>query len=207
MRWLGRLRNDIRTENGNMKLIVGLGNPGVKYAGNRHNIGFQSVDRLAETHGLRFNRLQHKARVATGNIGDQRVVLAKPLTYMNLSGQAVVPLLHGYKIPQSNLLVLYDDLDLPLGTIRIRPNGGSGGHKGMQSIIQQLGSEDFPRLRIGIGRPPSGWDSADYVLSNFTPDEQSLLPGIYDRVIAAVETWIREGITVAMNRFNNQGDR
>ncbi len=196
------MTGDVGVETGALKLIVGLGNPGVAYAANRHNIGFQSVDRLAEAHGLRFDKLQHKARVAIGTLVDHHTVLAKPLTYMNLSGQAVVPLLRFYKVSLPDLLVLYDDLDLPLGTIRLRPSGGSGGHKGMQSIIEQLGSEDFPRLRIGIGRPPSGWDPADYVLSNFTPAEQSLLPGLYERIVAAAETWLREGITVAMNRFN-----
>lgn len=202
MRWLERFRRDGAAQTNGVKLIVGLGNPGIQYAGHRHNVGFQSLDRLAEVHGLRFDQLQHKARVAAGEVAGHRVVLAKPLTYMNLSGQAVVPLLRWYKVPLPDLLVLYDDLDLPLGTLRLRPSGGSGGHKGLQSIIQQLGSEDFPRLRIGVSRPPPGWDPADYLLSDFTPAEQALLPDIYERVIAAVETWLKEGIMAAMNRFN-----
>jgi PTH1 family peptidyl-tRNA hydrolase len=191
------------------KLIVGLGNPGRKYAHNRHNVGFQCLDRLAQAHDLSFrggvlNRLKRrraKASLASGKIADVGVVLARPLTYMNLSGQAVGQLVSFYKLSLEDILVICDDLDLPLGTIRLRPEGGSGGHKGMRSIIEALGSQAFPRLRVGIGRPP-GNDAVNYVLSDFTADEQITLVSVYEKVVAAVELFLREGIEAAMNVYN-----
>nr|MBC7245444.1 aminoacyl-tRNA hydrolase [Chloroflexota bacterium] len=188
-----------------MKLIVGLGNPGPSYAKNRHNVGFQCVERFIRRHGLTHARAMFKALVTTGQVGNIRVVLARPLTFMNLSGQAVRPLLRWYHIALPDLLVVYDDLDLPLGKIRLRQRGSSGGHKGMRSIIEALGSEDFPRLRIGIGRPISG-DPQDYVLSDFTPDESTLMEEAYERAIAAIELFISEGIVAAMNKFNASGE-
>ena len=185
------------------KLIVGLGNPGPEYAGHRHNVGFQCLDRLAQAHGLRFTRLELRARLARGEIRGVRVLLASPLTYMNLSGQAVGPLVRRYEVPLSGLLVIYDDMDLPLGTIRLRPRGGAGGHKGMRSIIESLGSQDFPRLRVGIGRPPAGEDPVDYVLSDFTPEEGAVMGGVYEQVVAAVECWLVEGIVEAMSQHNS----
>ncbi len=185
-------------------LIVGLGNPGPRYAPNRHNAGFRCVDLLAQRHNLTFDRLQHRALVATGTIAAQRVVLAKPLTYMNLSGLAVKALVRAYRVPLDRLMVVYDDLDLPPGTIRLRPRGGAGGHKGMRSIISQLDTQDFPRLRIGIGRPPAGWDPADYVLSDFTPDELPLFRAAAENAIQAIECWLTDGLEAAMNRFNTQ---
>jgi len=190
-----------RLASGN-KLIVGLGNPGSEYAGHRHNVGFRCLDRLARTHGLAFTRWEFRARLAQGEIRGVRVLLARPLTYMNLSGQAVGPLVRRYGIPLSDLLVIYDDMDLPLGTIRLRPGGGAGGHKGMRSIIEALGSQDFPRLRVGIGRPPAGEDPVDYVLSDFTPEEGAIMEEVYERVLAAVECWLTEGIGEAMGRYN-----
>lgn len=184
------------------KVIVGLGNPGREYAKHRHNIGFQVVEALAGAHGLTFDKLQHKARVASGRIAGHQVVLAKPLTYMNESGQSVSPLVHWYKTPLDQVLVVYDDLDVPLGVLRLRPGGGSGGHRGMRSIIQQLGSQDFPRLRIGIGRPPAGWDPADYVLSPFAEDELPVVVEVRERAVAAIECWLHEGIEAAMTQFN-----
>jgi PTH1 family peptidyl-tRNA hydrolase len=184
------------------KLIVGLGNPGPEYVGHRHNVGFQCLDRLAETHGLGFMRLESRARLAQGAIQGVRVLLAKPLTYMNLSGQAVGPLVRRYGILLSALLVIYDDMDLPLGTIRLRPRGGAGGHKGMRSIIEALGGQEFPRLRVGIGRPPGGEDAVDYVLSDFTLEEWAVIEGVYEKVLGAVECWLREGIVEAMGRYN-----
>ncbi|HID63524.1 MAG TPA: aminoacyl-tRNA hydrolase [Anaerolineae bacterium] len=185
------------------KLIVGLGNPGRKYARNRHNVGFQCLDRLAQAHGLSFARRRAKASLAIGKIAaiSTGVALAKPLTYMNLSGRAVRQLVSFYKLSLEDILVIYDDLDLPLGTIRLRPEGGPGGHKGMRSIIEALGSQAFPRLRVGIGRPP-GNDAASYVLSDFTADEQITLESVYERVVAAVELFLREGIEAAMNTYN-----
>jgi PTH1 family peptidyl-tRNA hydrolase len=184
------------------RLIVGLGNPGSDYLRHRHNVGFRIVGRLAGRHGLAFDRLQHKARVATGRVAGERVILAKPLTYMNKSGESVGPLLHWYKLSLDHLLVIYDDLDIPLGDLRLRPQGGSGGHRGMRSIIQQLGSGEFARLRVGIGRPPPRWDPADYVLSPFTEDELPMVEDVCERAVAAAERWLAEGVEVAMNEFN-----
>ncbi len=186
-----------------MFLIVGLGNPGEQYVRHRHNVGFQCVKFLADRHGLTFNEKQHTARIATGAIRGQRVVLAKPFTYMNDSGRSVAALARWHKIdPATQLLVIYDELDLPFGTIRLRAHGGSGGHNGMKSIIQQLGTEQFPRMRVGIGRPPAGWEPKDYVLGNWDREQTEQLPALYARVADAVETFITEGIMVAMNRFN-----
>ena len=185
-----------------MYLIVGLGNPGPQYANTRHNIGWMVVERLAAQHRLSFDRLQFKARVAAGSLADRRVVLAKPLTYMNLSGEAVGPLMRFYKIPLERLLVVYDEIDIPFDTLRLRPEGGAGGHRGMRSIIQSLGSQQFARLRVGVGRPPSGWEAADHVLAPWTKDEAALVPALIERAALASETWLTEGILTAMNRFN-----
>jgi peptidyl-tRNA hydrolase, PTH1 family len=186
-----------------MFVIVGLGNPGEKYVNNRHNVGFQAVKYLADRHGLTFNEKQHKARLASGMIRGQRVVLAKPFTYMNDSGQSVAALVRWYKIdPATQLLVICDDLDLPFETIRLRANGSAGGQNGVKSIIQMLGTQTFPRLRVGIGRPPAGWDPKDYVLGNWNRDESEKLPALYNRIADAVETFITEGLTLAMTRFN-----
>lgn len=182
-------------------LIVGLGNPGVRYARNRHNVGFHCLRRLAAAHGLTFSRRQKRARVAKETIGGRRVVLALPQTFMNESGRAVAPLVQFYQVGLGRLLVVYDDLDLPLGTIRLRPEGGSGGHKGMRSIIQHLGSHDFPRLRVGIGRPPGQMDPADYVLQDFSTAEGSVIEEALERAVAAIETWLAEGIEEAMGRY------
>ncbi len=186
-------------------LIAGLGNPGPRYAATRHNVGFQCLDRLAAAHSLGFDRMLHRARLAQGTVAGKRVVLAKPLTFMNLVGQAIGPLVRWYKVPLDHLLVIYDDLDLPLGTIRVRPSGSSGGHKGLTSIIQTLGTQDFPRLRVGIDRPPPGWAPADYVLNSFKRDEAPVVADVYERAVAAVECWLSEGLTAAMNRFNPTG--
>lgn len=188
-----------------MFLIVGLGNPGEQYLKNRHNVGFQCVTYLAERHGLRFGDKQHKARVATGTIGGQRVALAKPFTYMNSSGAAVAPLTRWYKLdPTSELLVIYDDLDLPFGTLRLRANGSAGGQNGMKSIIQLVGTQQIARIRVGIGRPPEGWDPKDYVLGNWSREQAEKLPALYSRVADAVETFVTDGITLAMTRFNGE---
>jgi len=185
-----------------IKMIVGLGNPGSRYAHNRHNIGFQIVDELAEKHGLSFDKRQFKARIASGRIDGQRLLLAKPQTYMNLSGEAVQSLVSYYKIELKDLMVVFDDMDLPAGVIRLRPFGGAGGHNGMKSIIQRLGSNQFPRLRVGIGRPPGRMDPAAYVLQNFSDEEEALMAQVRDRAGRALETWLTSGIDAAMNAFN-----
>jgi peptidyl-tRNA hydrolase, PTH1 family len=188
-----------------MYLIVGLGNPGEQYARNRHNVGFQCLKYLADRHRLPFTEKQGKARTAGGIIAGQRVVLAKPFTYMNGSGQAVAPLVRWHKLdPKRELLVVYDDLDLPFGTLRLRASGSAGGQNGMKSIIEQLGTQEFARLRVGIGRPPAGWDTRDYVLGNWSRAEVEELPELYARAADAIETFVAEGIIAAMNRFNVQ---
>lgn len=186
-----------------MFLIVGLGNPGEQYARNRHNVGFQCVKYLADRHGLSFGEKQHKARIASGTMRGQRVVLAKPFTYMNDSGQSVAALVRWHKLdPTSELLVIYDELDLEFGKLRLRANGSAGGHNGMKSIIGQLGTQQFARLRVGIGRPPAGHDPKDYVLNNWSREQTEALPALHSRVADAVESWISDGIVLAMTRFN-----
>jgi PTH1 family peptidyl-tRNA hydrolase len=188
-----------------MYLIVGLGNPGEQYAKNRHNVGFQSLKYLADRHRLTFTEKQSKARIASGTIAGQRVALAKPYTFMNASGQAVAPLVRWHKLdPGRELLVVYDDLDLPFGTLRLRASGSAGGQNGMKSIIENLGTQEFARLRVGIGRHPAGWDSRDHVLGNWNRAEVEILPELYARVADAIETFVAEGIIAAMNRFNVQ---
>ncbi len=182
-------------------LIAGLGNPGRKYRGNRHNIGFMAVDRLAQTHGIQGGKVQDKAIVADGRIAQKPVILVKPQTYMNASGDAVGPLARYYQISHENILVIYDDLDLPFGAIRLREKGGAGGHNGMKSIINHLG-QDFPRMRLGIGRPPGQMPPHAYVLQDFRPEELPLLDDILTEAVRAVETWLTDGIQLAMSQHN-----
>jgi PTH1 family peptidyl-tRNA hydrolase len=183
-------------------LIVGLGNPGRKYAGNRHNVGFHCLDRLADAHHLVFDGKRDEAELAMGRIAGRRVILAKPQTYVNGSGKAVGALARFYKIEPENVLIVYDELDLPQGTIRLRPRGSSGGHRGVQSIIDHLGTREFPRLRVGIGRPPGKMEPKAYVLQDFGAAESEVMQEVYHRTIAAVEALIQEGVKEAMNRFN-----
>lgn len=187
---------------GEVSLIVGLGNPGREYAETRHNIGFQVVSLLAERHALKFSRMQHEALVASGRIGNTRVILAKPQSWMNNSGRAVGPLVKFYKVELARLLVVYDDLDRPSGTLRFRMEGGHGGHNGMKSIISRIGSQDFPRLRVGIGRPPGRMDPAAYVIEPFGRDEATAMDMSRERAADAIECFLSDGIVAAMNRFN-----
>ena len=187
-------------------LIAGLGNPGRQYQASRHNIGFMLVTHLAKKLGIAFTRLESKALVTKTNYQNRSVILAKPQTYMNLSGQAVGSLVRFYKIQLDHLLVVYDDVDLPYGRIRIRPSGGSAGQKGMQSIISQLGTQDFPRMRMGIGRPPGSKGAAAYVLRDFSGEDADFLPPILDQGVDAVLTFISEDLTTAMNRYNSKID-
>ncbi len=186
---------------GERYLVVGLGNPGPQYAGHRHNVGFQVVDVLARRHGVRF-RGRRRALVAEGTIAGRAVVVAKPLTFMNLSGEAVAELVRAYAITPARLLVVYDDMDLPLGKLRLRPRGGSGGHRGMASVIRALGTDAVPRLRVGIGRPPPHVDPATYVLRDFSPQEEEVMEIVRQEAADAVDVWLAEGIQVAMDRFN-----
>ncbi|MGH2541495.1 MAG: aminoacyl-tRNA hydrolase, partial [Ardenticatenaceae bacterium] len=177
-------------------------NPGSRYARHRHSVGFQVLDILARRHDLNFDRSQFEARSAVGVIADTRVMLAKPQTYMNESGRAVCALASFYTIPLDQLLVIVDDLDLEYGRLRLRPQGGSGGQGGMKSVIRHLGREDFPRLRIGIGRPPGQMDPAAYVLQEFTAEQEQEMAIVRQEAADAVELWLAEGIQAAMNRFN-----
>ncbi|OGO14786.1 MAG: aminoacyl-tRNA hydrolase [Chloroflexi bacterium RBG_16_48_8] len=183
-------------------LIVGLGNPGRRFREDRHNIGFMVLDRILTRLDLTFSRSQQNALVADGKMDEHKVIFAKPQTFMNNVGKAVAPLLRYYRIPLKNLLVIFDDLDLPLGTIRIRPQGGSGGHRGMQSILRYLGLENFPRMRLGIGRPPGQMDPAAYVLQSFSKNEMDIVHIILEKAMDSIEVYIRDGIEAAMTRFN-----
>jgi PTH1 family peptidyl-tRNA hydrolase len=183
-------------------LIVGLGNPGREYRENRHNVGFMLIDRLAVKLNARFSRMQSKALVASVTYDEQKIILAKPQTFMNLSGHSVQGLVHFYKISIINLLIAHDDLDLPVGVIRIRPDGSSAGQKGMESIIQRLGTDEFARIRLGIGRPPGQMQAPDYVLQDFADDDMELISEALNRGVDAVLTFMREGLDSAMNRYN-----
>jgi len=193
-----------------MKLIVGLGNPGRSYAHNRHNMGFICLNHFARAQGIRFDKKQGQARIGMGKTDDDEVIVARPQTYMNLSGQSVSRLVKKYDINLANLLVIHDDLDLSLGKIRVRQGSGSGGHKGVDSIITCLGSQDFLRIRVGIGRPTlnegftelSEADIVAYVLSDFTPDEKEVVTEVVPKVSQAIYCLLTEGLTVAMNKFN-----
>lgn len=183
-------------------LIIGLGNPGREYRDTRHNFGFMLIDHLAERIGARGMKVQSKAIVTSGLFEETRLILAKPQTYMNLSGHSVQGLLHFYKIPHSHLIVAHDDLDLPYGAIRIRPTGGPGGQRGMANTIELLGTKDFPRLRLGIGRPPGRMDPKDYVLQDFSKDELKLLPELLTRASDAALEFVKNGLNAAMNKYN-----
>jgi PTH1 family peptidyl-tRNA hydrolase len=191
-----------------MKLIVGLGNPGKTYARNRHNVGFRCLNYFARLHSIRFDHRQCRARVGMCELGGEQLLLAKPGTFMNLSGGPVACLVHRQKIPLSNLLIIYDDMDLPPGKIRLRQSGSSGGHKGMNSIISALGSEDFPRIRVGIGRPQLEEQSVNedtivnYVLSDFSPQEEAIIKPVIAKVSEAIDFFITKGIEAAMSKFN-----
>ena len=183
-------------------LLIGLGNPGREYKDSRHNFGFMLVDRLCVRLNARGMKMQSKAIVISTTHEERKLILAKPQTFMNLSGQSVQGLAHFYKIPLTNMMVLSDDLDLPFGTIRIRASGGPGGQRGMASIIEQLGTQDFPRLRLGIGRPPGRMQPADYVLQDFSREDLKNLSEVLDRAADAALTFVTEGLNAAMNKFN-----
>jgi PTH1 family peptidyl-tRNA hydrolase len=183
-------------------LIVGLGNPGREFEHNRHNVGFMVLNHLAKKLGERFGKVESRALVAKPIYCGERVILAKPQTFMNASGSSVSSLVRFYKVTLENLLVVYDDVDLPVGSLRLRPSGGSAGQKGMQSIIERLGSEEFPRLRIGTGRPPGRQEAADYVLKNFPTQDLELVEEALNRAVEAVLVFIQDGLERAMNTYN-----
>lgn len=185
-------------------LIVGLGNPDREYRENRHNVGYMVVDRLASRLETSFSRVKMNALMTAVRYGDHRLILIKPQTYMNLSGQAVVSFMGFYKLPRENLLVIYDDVDLPFETLRLKPDGGDAGQKGVRSIIQQLGTQEFSRLRIGIGRPPGRTPVSSYVLQDFTGSDKELLPIVLDRAASAVLHFVDHGLESAMTLYNQQ---
>ena len=193
-----------------MRLIVGLGNPGRIYAHNRHNIGLMCLNHFGRMHDIRFDKKQGLARTGMGEIAESRVILAKPQTYMNQSGQSVNRLIHKFNIDLNDLLIIHDDLDLPVGKIRIRQAGSSGGHKGIESIITELRSQDFLRIRVGIGRPNMVESSAkiaetdivDYVLGDFTSGERQVIVRVISKVSEAILCLLTEGLTAAMNKYN-----
>ena len=198
---LATLNDDWTTMRGDKFLIVGLGNPGRKYRGTRHNIGFMAVDRLAAAHGLTSDRKEKRAIVGKLILAEKRIIIAKPQTFMNSSGDSVGPLAAYYDVPPANVLVIYDELDLPFGTLRLRPKGSAAGHNGMRSIIQHLGKE-FPRMRLGIGRPPGKMPVHAYVLQDFRKDNAITLDLLLDEAVRAVETFVSDGIDLAMSRHN-----
>ncbi len=184
-----------------MKIVVGLGNPGQEYSATRHNIGFMVIDKLAERWAVTSWRDRYNAEVAEYR-GEETVLLVKPQTFMNLSGRAVVPLAAFYKVAYEDIIVIYDDLDLPAGRLRLRLKGGSGGHRGIESLLYESGKDDFSRVRIGIGRPPEGWETANYVLGRFTAEEMPLISQALGQAADAVECVIKDGFSKAMNQFN-----
>ena len=183
-------------------LIVGLGNPGKKYEATRHNAGFHVVDRLAEAENLAFDASRNKALLARGSMAGYRVALVKPQTFMNLSGEAVGPVARFFKVPPERILAIYDDLDLASAQLRVRPKGGSGGHKGMTSLIQHLGSQNFPRMRIGIGRPPGQMPVEAYVLQKFSDAEWQAISQTYRAAVEAIRALLSNGLDYTMNQFN-----
>ena len=184
-------------------MLVGLGNPGLKYEHSRHNVGFRTIDLLCKQYSYRTDRLRLKAMTGFCEVGGQKVLLVKPMTYMNLSGQAVRPLADYYKIPPEHILVVFDDVSLPVGKLRVRPNGSAGGHNGVKSLIAELGTSEFPRIRIGVGeKPHPDYDLADWVLSSLSTQEERQLSPALERAVEAARTVIEEGVSQAMNRYN-----
>ncbi|HCT63991.1 MAG TPA: aminoacyl-tRNA hydrolase [Lachnospiraceae bacterium] len=185
-----------------MKLIVGLGNAGKNYVGTKHNVGFEVIDLVAKAIGANVNKIKHKAMVGDGFIGGEKVILLKPQTFMNLSGESVKEAATFYKISIEDIVIIYDDISLPVGSTRIREKGSAGGHNGMKNIIAHLGTDNFIRIRVGIGAKPNGWDLADYVLSRFEKGDEPLILSGYERAAKAVEIIVKDGIQAAMNQTN-----
>ena len=187
-----------------MYLIVGLGNPGAKYAHTRHNVGFDVLEKLSRKLNISISREKHGALVGEGFVGGQKVILALPQTFMNLSGEAVMPLANWYKVPPENLLVVYDDIDLQPGHIRIRKNGSAGTHNGMRSIVGLLGYENFPRLRVGVGQKREGYELADWVLGHYIGEEQEAADKAFELAADAIIDYIENGIESAMCKYNTK---
>lgn len=183
-----------------MYLIVGLGNPGIEYSHTRHNVGFDVIDLLAEKYNIKINRIKFKGSIGEGSIAGEKVILLKPSTFMNLSGESVIEACNFYKIPKENIIVLYDDISLEVGRLRVRPEGSAGGHNGIKNIIQHLSSEVFPRVKVGVGQPKG--DLVRHVLGNFSKEEKEVLSKVFQNAALAAVLIISDGITEAMNKYN-----
>jgi peptidyl-tRNA hydrolase len=188
-----------------MYIIVGLGNPTSEYAATRHNIGFDVITRIADEYNISMDMKKQKAICGKGIIEGEKVILAQPQTYMNLSGESVRELVDFYKISNDQLLIIYDDISLDVGQLRIRAKGSAGGHNGIKSIIKHLGTEEFPRIKFGVGDKPKGWDLADYVLGRFPKEEQETVRESLTKAMEACRTIMKDGIEPAMNRYNKKG--
>ncbi len=187
-----------------MKLIIGLGNPTTEYTATRHNIGYDTITRLCDIHDIRLDFKKHKGLCGKGIIAGEKVILVQPLTYMNLSGECVAAMLSYYKLTNKDIIVIYDDCSLDVGQLRVRPQGSAGGHNGIKNIIAMTGSDEFDRVRVGIGEKPKGWDLADYVLSRFKAEEQDIIREAIDRAAKACEKIIKDGCEAAMNEYNRK---
>lgn len=188
-----------------MFIIAGLGNPTKEYEGTRHNVGFDVIDRLADRYNIDVETKKHLALIGKGVIAGQKVILAKPQTYMNLSGESIRSIVDYYKVdPETELLIIYDDISLDVGKLRIRAKGSAGGHNGIKNIIAHLGSQVFPRIKVGVGEKPSKYDLADYVLGHFSKEEQVLMEEGYDQAVNAVEMILSGDINGAMNEYNRK---
>ena len=185
-----------------MYLIAGLGNPSKTYEGTRHNVGFAMIDAIADAFQIDVTTKKHKAIVGRGVIEGMKVILAKPQTYMNLSGESIREIADFYKIDPENMIIIYDDISLDVGRLRIRKKGSAGGHNGIKNIIAHLGTDVFPRIKVGVGEKPQGWDLADYVLSKYSKEEQQALREASDNVIGAVKLMVMDNIDAAMNQYN-----
>ncbi|HEK4703182.1 TPA: aminoacyl-tRNA hydrolase [Clostridioides difficile] len=185
-----------------MYVVVGLGNPGKKYEKTRHNVGFDVIDILAKEYNISVTKIKHKALIGEGRVGTEKVLLVKPQTYMNLSGETLIDIYKYYKIDLSNIVVVYDDIDLEVGKIRIRKKGSGGTHNGMKSITKCLGSNDFPRVRVGVSKPEVGQDLADFVLSRFRKEESDNINEALEKATYAIDSIIRENIDMSMNKYN-----
>ena len=185
-----------------MYVVVGLGNPGKQYDKTRHNVGFDVIDILAEEYGISVSKIKHKALIGEGRVGTEKVLLVKPQTYMNLSGETLIDIYNYYKVDMENIIVIYDDIDLDVGKIRIRKKGSGGTHNGMRSITKCLGSTDFPRVRVGVSKPRPGQDLADFVLSRFRKEEADDVQLGLEKAAKSVDVMIRDNIDLAMNKYN-----
>ncbi len=201
---LYRTELEKRREEEVMYLIAGLGNPTKQYSHTRHNVGFDMLDAIADAFQISVSTRKHKALIGRGIIGGERVVLAKPQTFMNLSGESIREICDFYKIEPEHMIVIYDDISLDVGQLRIRAKGSAGGHNGIKSIIAHLGTMEFPRIKVGIGGKPEGWDLADYVLSRYSAAEQEALDEAASQVVKAVEMMVQDDIAGAMNQFNGK---